>query len=84
MFAPLRVTIPVPFIVIPPPPVMAPVTVEFPAPLNVVAYPPLTSVVLNVNCAPEFEDCRQLAATHDVPLKQVMAEATLAYLKDAQ
>jgi uncharacterized protein (TIGR00299 family) protein len=34
--------------------------------------------------APEFEDCRQLAASHNVPLKQVMAEATLAYLKDAQ
>ena len=27
--------------------------------------------------SPEFEDCRQLAANHNVPLKQVMAEATL-------
>jgi uncharacterized protein (TIGR00299 family) protein len=34
--------------------------------------------------APEYEDCRQLAASHNVPLKQVMAEATLAYLKNAQ
>jgi uncharacterized protein (DUF111 family) len=34
--------------------------------------------------APEYEDCRQLAASHNVPLKQVMAEAALAYLKNAQ
>jgi pyridinium-3,5-bisthiocarboxylic acid mononucleotide nickel chelatase len=34
--------------------------------------------------APEFEDCRQLAASNNVPLKQVMTEATLAYLRDAK
>jgi uncharacterized protein (DUF111 family) len=34
--------------------------------------------------SPEFEDCRQLAANHNVPLKQVMIEATMAYLKNAQ
>jgi uncharacterized protein (DUF111 family) len=34
--------------------------------------------------APEYEDCRQLAAQSNVPLKQVMAEATLAYLRDAK
>lgn len=33
---------------------------------------------------PEFDDCRQLAAANNVPLKQVMAEATLAYLRDAK
>jgi hypothetical protein len=33
---------------------------------------------------PEYDDCRQLAATHNIPLKQVMAEATQAYLKDAK
>jgi hypothetical protein len=27
------------------------------------------------NAAPEFEDCKRLAAAHDVPLKKVMAEA---------
>ena len=31
------------------------------------------------NYAPEFEDCRRLAAEHSVPLKQVMAEALRAY-----
>jgi hypothetical protein len=30
--------------------------------------------------APEFEDCRRLARERGVPLKQVMAEASLAYL----
>ena len=34
--------------------------------------------------APEYEDCRQLAASNNVPLKQVMTEATLAYLRDAK
>ena len=34
------------------------------------------------NCAPEYEDCRKLAASHHVPLKQVMQEATRIYLKD--
>jgi len=31
------------------------------------------------NAAPEFEDCRALAAAHTVPLKQVMQSALLAY-----
>ncbi len=31
------------------------------------------------NAAPEYEDCRALAARHSVPLKQVMQEAMLAY-----
>jgi uncharacterized protein (TIGR00299 family) protein len=31
--------------------------------------------------APEYEDCRRLAAERDVPLKEVLAEASLAYLK---
>lgn len=31
------------------------------------------------NAAPEFEDCRKLAAEHRVPLKQVMEEAAQAY-----
>jgi uncharacterized protein (DUF111 family) len=34
--------------------------------------------------APEYEDCRQLASAHNIPLKQVMAEATQAYLRDAK
>ena len=33
------------------------------------------------NYAPEYEDCRRLAAEHRVPLKQVMLEATRAYLE---
>ncbi|MGB7133578.1 MAG: nickel pincer cofactor biosynthesis protein LarC [Candidatus Sulfotelmatobacter sp.] len=32
------------------------------------------------NHAPEYEDCRRVAAEHRVPLKQVMQEATRAYL----
>jgi uncharacterized protein (TIGR00299 family) protein len=32
--------------------------------------------------APEYEDCRKLAAEHRVPLKQVVADAGFAYLKD--
>jgi uncharacterized protein (TIGR00299 family) protein len=31
------------------------------------------------NAAPEYEDCRQLAAAHSVPLKRVMEEAMRAY-----
>jgi len=33
------------------------------------------------NFAPEFEDCRRLAAATGVPLKQILAEANHAYLK---
>jgi hypothetical protein len=32
-----------------------------------------------VNAAPEFEDCREIAAEHAVPLKRVMEEAMRAY-----
>ena len=32
------------------------------------------------NHAPEYEDCRRIAAEHHVPLKQVMHEATRAFL----
>lgn len=31
------------------------------------------------NAAPEYEDCRRIAAEHDVPLKQVMSEAMRIY-----
>ena len=31
------------------------------------------------NAAPEYEDCRKIAAEHAVPLKQVMEEAMQAY-----
>ena len=31
------------------------------------------------NASPEYEDCRKLARTHEVPLKQVMQEAMRAY-----
>jgi hypothetical protein len=31
------------------------------------------------NASPEYEDCRQLAAGHSVPLKQVMEEAMRFY-----
>ena len=34
------------------------------------------------NYAPEYEDCRRIAAEHHVPLKHVMQEATRAYLKN--
>ncbi len=34
------------------------------------------------NYAPEFDDCRRIAAEHHVPLKTVMQEAARAYLKD--
>ena len=33
------------------------------------------------NYAPEYEDCRRIAAEHHVPLKQVMAGAVEAYLR---
>jgi hypothetical protein len=34
--------------------------------------------------SPEFEDCRKLAATTGKPLRQVMADANLAYLKESR
>jgi len=34
------------------------------------------------NYAPEYEDCRRIAAEHHVPLKTVMQEASRAYLKN--
>lgn len=34
--------------------------------------------------APEYEDCRNLAATSGKPLKQVMSDANLAYLKESR
>jgi len=34
-----------------------------------------------LNAAPEFDDCRRLAAERNVPLKQVMAEAAFAFEK---
>ena len=34
------------------------------------------------NYAPEYEDCRRLAAEHHVPLKTVMQEVARAYLGD--
>jgi uncharacterized protein (TIGR00299 family) protein len=33
------------------------------------------------NYAPEYEDCRRIAAEHHVPLKQVMQEAVQGYLR---
>jgi len=33
------------------------------------------------NYAPEYEDCRRIAAEHHIPLKMVMQEASRAYLK---
>ena len=35
----------------------------------------------DTNYAPEYEDCRQIAVEHHVPLKQVMGEAVEAYLR---
>ena len=35
------------------------------------------------NYSPEYEDCRQIAAEHHVPLKTVIQEAARAYLGDA-
>jgi uncharacterized protein (TIGR00299 family) protein len=36
------------------------------------------------NFAPEYEDCRRIAEQHHVPLKNVMQEATQAYLAGAK
>jgi uncharacterized protein (TIGR00299 family) protein len=36
------------------------------------------------NYAPEYEDCRRIAAEHHVPLKTVIQEATRAYTSNAQ
>ena len=36
------------------------------------------------NYAPEYEDCRQIAAEHRVPLKTVMQEAARAYLENGK
>ncbi len=33
-----------------------------------------------VNAAPEFEDCRTAAATHDIPVKQIIQSAIAAYI----
>jgi uncharacterized protein (DUF111 family) len=35
----------------------------------------------NGSFAPEYEDCRKLAREAGVPLKQILAEANIAYLK---
>jgi len=37
-----------------------------------------------LNAAPEYEDCRRIAAERGVPLKQVLAEANLAYEKQRE
>jgi hypothetical protein len=34
-----------------------------------------------VNFAPEYEDCRRVAAERGVPLKKVLAEANFRYLE---
>ena len=34
------------------------------------------------NYAPEYEDCRRIAAEHQVPLKTVMQAATQSYLQE--
>jgi pyridinium-3,5-bisthiocarboxylic acid mononucleotide nickel chelatase len=36
------------------------------------------------NYAPEYEDCRRIAAEHHVPLKTVIQEAARAYLGACQ
>jgi hypothetical protein len=36
------------------------------------------------NYAPEYEDCRRIAAVHHVPLKQVMGTAVEAYLSEVR
>jgi hypothetical protein len=36
------------------------------------------------NASPEYEECRQLATQHSVPLKQVMQEAMRAYAANAE
>ncbi len=35
------------------------------------------------NCAPEYEDCRRIAAQHKIPLKHVMHEAVRIYLQSS-
>ncbi|HYP12828.1 MAG TPA: nickel pincer cofactor biosynthesis protein LarC [Bryobacteraceae bacterium] len=32
--------------------------------------------------APEYEDCRRIAVEHNIPLRQIIAEAELAFLKE--
>jgi uncharacterized protein (DUF111 family) len=34
--------------------------------------------------APEYEDCRRLAEASGVPLKQILADASFAFLKTRQ
>jgi uncharacterized protein (DUF111 family) len=38
----------------------------------------------NGSFAPEYEDCRRLARESGVPLKQILAEANLAYLNNSR
>lgn len=38
----------------------------------------------NGSFAPEYEDCRKLARQSGVPLKQILSEANLAYLKNSR
>jgi uncharacterized protein (TIGR00299 family) protein len=38
----------------------------------------------NGSFAPEYEDCRKLARESGVPLKQILAEANVAYLKNSR
>jgi pyridinium-3,5-bisthiocarboxylic acid mononucleotide nickel chelatase len=38
----------------------------------------------NGSFAPEYEDCRKLARESGIPLKQILAEASLAYLKNSR
>lgn len=40
--------------------------------------------VTGANCAPEYEDCRRLAIEQNVPLKTVLAAATLSYLSKSR
>ena len=34
-----------------------------------------------LNAAPEYEDCKKIATERDVPLKQVLAEASFEFRK---
>ncbi len=34
--------------------------------------------------APEYDDCRKLAESSGVPLRQILSEANLAYLKNTR
>jgi pyridinium-3,5-bisthiocarboxylic acid mononucleotide nickel chelatase len=38
----------------------------------------------NGSFAPEYEDCRKLARETGIPLKQILAEANSAYLKNSR